>query len=102
MIDCFDFRHRYTEQDIANLNQMHTKQLLKERDRCYSGGCSGNYYTSNSPECKACLANQDYNMTQIAYTVGYENSMYFSRVFKKHTGMSPTEYKNRNKKVSPK
>lgn len=49
------------------------------------------------------IDNTDYNMTQIAYTVGYENSMYyFSRVFKKHTGMSPTEYKNRNKKVSPK
>jgi hypothetical protein len=65
MIECFSFRHRYTEQDIVNLNQMHTKQLLKERDRYYSDGCSGNYYTSDTPECEACLANQAYNMTQI-------------------------------------
>lgn len=40
----------------------------------------------------------NYNMTQIAYAVGYDNSMYFSRVFKKHTGMTPTEYKQRNKR----
>lgn len=52
-----------------------------------------------------CMANArnlidttNYNMKQIAATVGYENSMYFSRVFEKHFGMTPTEYKQRNKK----
>ena len=39
----------------------------------------------------------DYNVSQIAAAVGYDNSMYFSRVFKNRTGMSPTEYKNRDK-----
>ncbi len=39
----------------------------------------------------------NYNITQVANAVGYDNSMYFSRIFKKHTGMSPTEYKKRNK-----
>ena len=43
------------------------------------------------------IDNTDYNMAQIASAVGYENSMYFSRIFKKHTGMTPTEYKNRGK-----
>lgn len=65
MIDCFNFRPRYTEVDLIVMEKMHTKQLLKERDRCYSGGCSGNYYTSNSPECQACIANQDYNLKQV-------------------------------------
>ncbi len=40
------------------------------------------------------IDNTDYNMTQIAEAVGYDNSMYFSRIFRKHTGLSPTEYKN--------
>ena len=42
------------------------------------------------------IDNTNYNMTQIATAIGYDNSMYFSRVFKKHTGMTPTEYKRRN------
>ena len=42
------------------------------------------------------IDNTDYNMSQIASAVGYDNSMYFSRIFKKHTGMTPTEYKYRN------
>ncbi len=41
----------------------------------------------------------NYNITQIAAAVGYDNSMYFSRIFKKHTGMTPTEYKRRNEKT---
>lgn len=41
------------------------------------------------------IDNTNSNMTQIATAIGYDNSMYFSRVFKKHTGMTPTEYKNR-------
>ncbi len=39
----------------------------------------------------------DYTMTQIAAAVGYDNSLYFSRLFKKHIGMTPTEYRYRNR-----
>ena len=38
-----------------------------------------------------------YNFSQISALVGYDNSMYFSRLFKKHTGMTPTEYKRRKR-----
>ena len=34
------------------------------------------------------------NITQVAYTVGYNNQTHFSTVFKKHFGMSPSEYAN--------
>ena len=37
--------------------------------------------------------NKDYNVSQIASAVGYDNALYFSRIFKKYTGMSPSEYK---------
>ena len=33
------------------------------------------------------------NITEVASAVGYDNSLYFSRVFKKYTGYSPSEYK---------
>ena len=34
----------------------------------------------------------DVNITQVAYAVGFNNSTHFSTVFKKHFGMSPSEY----------
>lgn len=35
-----------------------------------------------------------YNVTEIAAIVGYENPLYFCRLFKKQTGVSPTEYRS--------
>lgn len=40
---------------------------------------------------------QNYFKTyEIAYKVGYKEQKYFTRVFKKVTGMSPSEYKKQN------
>ena len=43
------------------------------------------------------LDNTDDTVAQIAAAVGYENTQYFHRLFLKHTGMTPTEYRNRSK-----
>lgn len=45
------------------------------------------------------LDNTEYNVTQIAAAVGYENTQYFHRLFRKHTGMTPTEYKKRGQQA---
>lgn len=39
----------------------------------------------------------EYNVTEISNIVGYENPLYFSRIFKKMKGLSPTEYRSRVK-----
>lgn len=35
----------------------------------------------------------EYNVTEISRLVGYDNPLYFSRIFKKQKGMSPSEYR---------
>ena len=47
---------------------------------------------------KGYLDNSNKTINEIAAAVGYDNALYFSRVFKKRTGMSPSEYKNRSEK----
>ena len=44
---------------------------------------------------KNLMSATDYNISQVAASVGYDNALYFTRLFKRHTGMSPTEYKKR-------
>lgn len=39
------------------------------------------------------LQNTQYNITEISHIVGYENPLYFSRIFKKMKGLSPSEYR---------
>ena len=44
------------------------------------------------------LEEQKINVTQVAYTVGFNNPAHFSTVFKKQFGISPTEYAEKAKK----
>lgn len=39
------------------------------------------------------LQDSTYNITEISEIVGYENPLYFSRIFKKVKGLSPSEYR---------
>ena len=45
---------------------------------------------------KALLVNTDYSISQIANDVGFDNALYFSRLFHRHTGMSPVKFRKRN------
>ncbi|MDF2613115.1 MAG: response regulator containing CheY-like receiver domain and AraC-type DNA-binding domain [Clostridia bacterium] len=42
---------------------------------------------------KKLLAERDTSLVDIAYLAGFEDQSYFSRVFKKYTGLSPKRYK---------
>lgn len=44
---------------------------------------------------KILLDSSELNVSEIAYSVGFSDSGYFSSVFKKTTGLSPLEYKKR-------
>ena len=43
---------------------------------------------------KELLINSDQSVLQIGEAVGFSTQNYFSRIFKKQTGLSPTEYRN--------
>jgi AraC-like DNA-binding protein len=38
------------------------------------------------------LGNEEYSVTEISEMLGFESVAYFSRFFKKHQGVSPSEY----------
>ena len=44
---------------------------------------------------KGYLESTNKTVGEIAAAVGYDNALYFSRVFRKYTGLSPTEYRQR-------
>ena len=62
-------------------------------------GCSPAQYLISLRMANAMnlLDNTDDTVAEIAAAVGYENTQYFHRLFRKHTGTTPSEYKHRKK-----
>ena len=46
------------------------------------------------------LVNSTYSIGEISHLCDIEDSLYFSRLFKKHTGLSPKEYRNKKPHAS--
>lgn len=44
-------------------------------------------------EAKNRLKSEDRNISEVAYLLGFENLSYFSKVFKKETGLTPVQFK---------
>ena len=47
-------------------------------------------------EAKALLKSPEHSIKEVGVACGYSDPNYFSRIFKKATGMTPTEYKEKN------
>ncbi len=45
-------------------------------------------------KAKDMLTKTTLSISQVAENVGYRDALYFSRVFRKHTGISPTDFRN--------
>lgn len=52
-------------------------------------------------EAKQLIEQQRLSLKEICYEVGYKDPNYFSRVFKKATGITPSEYRQQIEKKSP-
>lgn len=66
-MNCLYFSDRYSNADIAELEKMRTRQLLKKRNRLYhvSEYCSDCCCDRYDEECAMCSNNQAFNMTQV-------------------------------------
>ena len=63
--------------------------------RAYMGVTPMQYITSlRITRAKELLRSTSYSIQEISTMVGYENPLYFSRIFKKQTGSSPKEYRS--------
>ncbi|MCY1557379.1 Arabinose operon regulatory protein [compost metagenome] len=52
-------------------------------------------------QAKLLLASETLSVIEVGSRVGYEDSKYFSQLFKKHTGMTPSEFQKSRKIVPP-
>ena len=75
--------------ELAKVSRSHCMKLFKEQT-----GLTINQYLTEVRICSAKLLLLSKSVTDTAFGVGYNDSNYFSKVFKKHTGLSPAQYKS--------
>ena len=88
-----DGAERLSNEELASLvgiSKYHFIKLFKE----VTGVTPLRYYTELAVDkAKYLLANTTYTVSEVARLCGIEDGFYFSRMFKKHTGSSPNEYR---------
>lgn len=91
------FNEHYSEQisieEYAENAHVSTSWFIRNF-KLYTGFTPMQYILSKRIyNAEALLQNTQYNVSEIANIIGYENPLYFSRIFKKVKGLSPSEYR---------
>jgi len=89
-----------TLKELSKDLNIHPAYLSREFSKYFDNLSFGDYIRKQRIE-KAIdyLNNSAYSLTQIAYLTGFSDQSHFTRIFKKHTTKSPSEYRKDLKKV---
>lgn len=89
------YHHPLTLEEVAEyvgISPCYFSKLFKDR----FGMTFIDYVTDvRIARAKKEMADPNKSLKEICFLVGYNDPNYFSRVFKKHTGMSPSEYRKK-------
>ncbi len=90
------YSYPITVEDIADYAGVSRSHLFRAFQECL--GQSPKEFLTTFRLKQACflLKSSDLSITSIANSVGFDSSLYFSKAFHKHKGMSPTEYQKRH------
>jgi hypothetical protein len=79
---------------ISNELQIHPAYLSREFSRHFDNLTFGDYIRKLRIEkATHLLVTGSYSLTDIAYMTGFSDQSHFTRIFKKHTGNSPSEFR---------
>ncbi len=87
------FAEPITLDDVANLVHLNPAYFSTIFKQSTGSGFKEYLNMVRVEESKRLLSNTDYSLIDIAVATGFENQSYFSKVFKKYTGLTPKQYR---------
>ncbi|MCY8092774.1 AraC family transcriptional regulator [Bacillus haynesii] len=83
---------------MAGISAKHYSETFK---KLYDRSVTEFITETRMTKAKQLMAKASYKLREISSQIGYQDEFYFSRTFKKHTGLSPTVYmKKRRRKLA--
>ncbi len=92
-------QNHYTEEfcckELADLCFMSSAQMYRRFQE--EMGCTPTEYKNRLriEQAKGMLRDDDMPVSEIAFLMGYENTAYFCKIFKRETGMTPSQYRKK-------
>lgn len=78
---------------LSETLQVHPAYLSREFSKYFDNLSFGDYIRKLRIEKAIQLLGSKHTLTEIAYLTGFSDQSHFTRIFKKHTGQSPSEYR---------
>ena len=97
--DQVDINMSLSLKDISQELNVHPAYLSREFSKHFDNLSFGEYIRKQRIEKSIVLLNDpNYTLTEIAYLTGFSDQSHFTRIFKKHIGQSPSDYKKHLRK----
>lgn len=91
------FNEHYNEdiniEEYTQTNYVSISWFIKAFKQCTGSTPMQYILAKRISNAETLLQDPSYNITEISQIVGYDNPLYFSRIFKKVKGLSPSEYR---------
>jgi len=85
--------------ELSKSLDINPSYLSREFSKYFEDLSFGEYIRKSRIEkAKELMRNPVYSLTEVAYLTGFSDQSHFTRIFKKHTGQSPSDYKKNLKK----
>jgi AraC-like DNA-binding protein len=82
--------------EISESLQVHPAYLSREFSKYFDNLSFGDYIRKlRIDKARHLLEHSTHSLSEIAYLTGFSDQSHFTRIFKKHTGTNPSEYKKR-------
>ncbi len=80
--------------EISKELDINPSYVSREFSKHFDQQTFGEYVrTLRIDRAKQLLLDTKYSLTQVAYLTGFSDQSHFTRIFKKHTGENPSEYR---------